>query len=270
MFLYYLLLKNSRKKTQNTMNLRVLLTLLFVAFDCILGHMNSQYRIVNGRPSTIAESPYMVTLQHITNTKECFCGGALITDERVVTAAHCVKRYEKNSVIVVAGVTYLTEPGQRRAVEFAIHPENYDIPIRHMDVGVIKVCEPFVMGPLVKTIPLCESELKSGTKMQISGWGVRDVKTMEISNTLQTAEVEIVNKWCCAARYWIQSKFLSETMICAGGGATDACKGDSGGPGVVNGQLCAITSWGMGCGSRYPGVYTTVNNAEVRDFINKT
>ncbi|XP_067626009.1 trypsin beta-like [Eurosta solidaginis] len=254
------------------MNLRVLLALLFVAFDCILGHMNSQYRIVNGRPSTIAESPYMVTLQHITDTNvyECFCGGALITDERVVTAAHCVKRYEKNSVIVVAGVTHLTEPGQRRAVEFAIYPENYDTSLRDMDVGVIKVCEPFVMGPLVKTIPLCESELKSGTKIQISGWGVTNTKMKEPVNTLQAAEVHIVNKWCCAVRYWFGGESLSKTMICAGGDGPDACLGDSGGPGVVNGELCAIVSWGIECGSQYPGIYTNVNNAEVRNFINKT
>ncbi|XP_067626010.1 trypsin-like [Eurosta solidaginis] len=254
------------------MNLRVLLAFLFLALDCILGHTNSQYRIVNGRPSTIAESPYMVSLQHITNTKECFCGGALITDERVVTAAHCVKKYEKISVIVVAGLTHLTEPGQRRAIEFAIYPENFDKPIKNMDVGVIKVCEPFVMGSFVKTIPLCESKLKPGTKMQINGWGVTDVKTMESqANTLQTAEVEIVNTRLCAARYWLmRGQSLPKTNICAGGGATDACNGDSGGPGVVNGQLCAIISWGVKCGSRYPGVYTNVNNAEVRDFINKT
>lgn len=49
-------------------------------------------------------------------------------------------------------------------------------------------------------------------------------------------------------------------MFCAGIGKTDACLGDSGGPGVIDGKLAGVVSSGMECGSRiFPGVYTRID-----------
>lgn len=58
-------------------------------------------------------------------------------------------------------------------------------------------------------------------------------------------------------------------MFCAGRGKDDACHGDSGGPGVINGTLAGVVSFGIGCGdSRFPGVYTRVD--KYYDWIKDT
>ncbi|XP_067633984.1 hypodermin-A-like [Eurosta solidaginis] len=249
------------------MNLRNNFAVLLVGLSCLFINTNSKFRIVKGRSSNIADSPYIVSL-HIGGKHKC--GGSLVTMRIVITAAHCLKYYKAKEVIVVAGVTYLSQPGQSRIARRLYIPFGYSRTTNNMDVGAIKVRTPFIPGPLVQAIQLCNTELKLGTKMQISGWGATNPKIIEATNTLQTANVPIVSTRDCASRYGVIGRILTKTMICAGSGGTDTCGGDSGGPGVVKGRLCAVVSWGAKCGDPYfAGVYTNVNNAKVLKFIKK-
>ena len=57
-------------------------------------------------------------------------------------------------------------------------------------------------------------------------------------------------------------------MICAAvdGGGKGTCRGDHGGPLVVNGVLVGIASRGIGCGDPdYPAVFSNV--AVLRSFV---
>ncbi|XP_067641832.1 seminase-like [Eurosta solidaginis] len=248
------------------MNLRNYFAILLVALSCPVTYTNPQFRIVNGKPANIKDSPYLVSLHH---KKQYFCAGALVTMKTVITAAHCLTRRETNLMIVVAGVTDIRKTGQRRKVDRAIIPPAYDAKTKSMDIGAIKVRKPFKRGATVNIISLCMSKPATGTQMRVSGWGTKNPNIVIPENTLQTTVVPIVEKSFCETRYKLAGVILTNTMICAGCGETDACIGDSGAPGIVNGQLCTVVSKGIGCADpNYPGIYTDVNNSDVRRFIN--
>ena len=52
-------------------------------------------KIVGGRPADPREWPWMVAV--LRDGTDRFCGGVLITDQHVLTAAHCVFPYEDYS-----------------------------------------------------------------------------------------------------------------------------------------------------------------------------
>ncbi|KAK3912648.1 Trypsin-1 [Frankliniella fusca] len=104
------------------------------------------------------------------------------------------------------------------------------------------------------------------------------------TNKLQRAQVQVVERGNCSAEYdELGLGPIMQDELCAGGKQADACQeqgsartthsltqGDSGGPMVdLGGVQVGIVSWGAGCAT-YPGVYTKVGHAKIRDFIRKT
>lgn len=87
-----------------------------------------------------------------------------------------------------------------------------------------------------------------------------------MSQKLLAAHVQIVSQNSCSRAYQEISR-IDSGMICARATnpSRDACQGDSGGPLVANGYLIGIVSWGEGCATVYPGVYTRVS--EYEDWI---
>ncbi|XP_067630450.1 seminase-like [Eurosta solidaginis] len=241
------------------------LAVLFVVVACFVASTNSEFRIINGTSADIKDSPYMVSFHY---NGKYYCAGSLITLQIVITAAHCLQPYTQKFITVVAGRTDIRETGQSRNVHAIFVPRSFRLSTRDMDIGAIKVLKPFIPGPKVGTIQLCKTKLKPGMQMQIFGWGATDLNIMKPVNVLQTSSVPIAKTKDCAALYKPRGTLLTNTMICAGCGGSDACEGDSGAPGVVNGRLCAVVSLGIGCADpQFPGVYTDVNNAKVRRFI---
>jgi secreted trypsin-like serine protease len=88
-------------------------------------------------------------------------------------------------------------------------------------------------------------------------------------DVLNFAEVDLITNDLCNDFYGPRGYDVDETMLCAGTAPdfdeSDACQGDSGGPLVVKSSsgrfsIVGVVSWGIGCGSRYPGVYSRVYN----------
>ncbi|XP_067633743.1 seminase-like [Eurosta solidaginis] len=253
------------------MNLRINFVLLFVVLICRFTYTSSRFRIVGGNSSNISDSPYMVSL-HYGNTGITifFCAGSLVTMQIVVTAAHCLGDRSANLITVVAGVADIRQTGQRREVERTFQACNYNFMTYDMDIGAIKVRTPFIQSPAVNAIPLCSTKLKPGTQMQISGWGKTNENEQDYQDVLRTTVVPIVPQRDCARSYKSVNQIIYKSMICAGLGGTGSCEGDSGGPGVVNGKLCAVTSLSVGCARpAFPGIYINVNNKKVLSFIKK-
>ncbi|XP_020816244.1 seminase-like [Drosophila serrata] len=217
-------------------------------------------RVVGGDVVTNPDiGGYLVALRY-NNTLTC--GGTLVHDLIVITAAHCFNDSMKmDKLVAIGGVSTIDETGVRRHIENFIKHD----PIE-MDVAVLLLDGPMV-GNGIGKLKLCKTPLMVGMSLTVVGFGKTSKQGTGPSKYLRKAIVPIVSKEYCTKAYRELSIQITNSMLCASAmGKRDACFIDSGGPLVFQNQLCGIVSFGEGCASiRYPGVYTDVRYA--RSFI---
>lgn len=224
--------------------------------------------IVGGQGTTIQEYPWQVSLQQFGSH---FCGGSIVNEQWIVTAAHCVED-GVNGVTIVAGQTYLSSSnGQERSIiGGAIYP-GYSDPSRGKDIAVLQLSSPLSLdGVNTRAIPLVTPELAdagytdAGRIASVTGWGALS-NNGGFPNQLQEVDVPIVALSDANRVYGnLTSDQLAAGLLGVGG--KDSCQGDSGGPLVVSGpqgepHLAGVVSWGFDCASsRYPGMYSRVSS----------
>ncbi|XP_076664226.1 trypsin-7 [Andrena cerasifolii] len=215
-------------------------------------------RIVGGQPASIDDHPYQVSLRY---KALHVCGGAIISEEWIVTAAHCVQSPLLRYLSIKAGTSDLKEKGTVVYARQIISHELYDPGNADYDIALIRLEKPLVYSPRVRPILLAPiaDHYAAGTKALVTGWGVLR-SNGPVTNQLRKVLVPLVSNAECSQLY--ASRPITTRMLCAGYvnvGGKDACQGDSGGPLVQNDQLIGIVSWGFGCARpSYPGVYTRV------------
>ncbi|XP_076880557.1 granzyme M-like isoform X2 [Brachyhypopomus gauderio] len=198
----------------------------------LLPHLSHSARvsvgIVNGTEAKPHSRPYMVSVQkhgrHI-------CGGFLVSDMFVMTAAHCWKYGDNMTVVMGAHDLSDNRTSTNMAVkyyhiypEFALEGLN-DIMLLQLNGGVKK-------SPVINWIPIREKKkpIKANTICSVAGWGKTSTNG-NISVRLMEAEVTVVGRKSCAKSWG--STFYAPTMVCTAGRG-GFCKGDSGGPLVCN------------------------------------
>lgn len=97
-----------------------------------------------GGQTTVEAAPYQVSLQGLNyNNGQYihFCGGSILTEKHIVTAAHCLMDWPVDNITVVVGTSTWDVGGVRHAVEkYEIH-EKYQI-LETSDIGIITLMEP--------------------------------------------------------------------------------------------------------------------------------
>ncbi|XP_067272008.1 granzyme B(G,H)-like [Pseudorasbora parva] len=212
--------------------------------------------IVNGWEATPHSRPYMVSLQvnghHI-------CGGFLISDQFVLTAAHCWNRRSILTVVVGAHDLRESECLNRIGVKSYIpHPYYMRNPIRN-DIMLLKLKKRVKLNNKVRLISLPRSRnIKAGTRCIVAGWGY--LKTNgPVSNRLRVAVTTVKSQAQCKISWG--SNYLASKMICAYGYG-GSCFGDGGGPLVCGNTAVGITSFVLRgeCNSaEHPNGYTKIS-----------
>ncbi|XP_042247684.1 transmembrane protease serine 6 [Thunnus maccoyii] len=242
--------------------------------DCGLRQFSS--RIVGGTNATEGEWPWQASLQ-VRGTH--ICGGALISNQWVVSAAHCFyddRLYSPSVWTVYLGKLLLSRssPTEEVARVQRIHlHQYYDDESHDYDLALLKLDRPASMLLAGHARPAClpppTHQLEPGLLCWVTGWGALR-EGGSASNVLQKVDVRLVSEEACVRTY---GHLVTPRMLCAGyrSGEKDACQGDSGGPLVCqepSGRwfLAGVVSWGKGCGRPdYYGVYTRITR--LNDWI---
>jgi trypsin len=204
-------------------------------------------RIVGGEPSPEGLYPWMAAIE--TNDGWQFCGGSVIGQRVVLTAAHC---QVQPGEIVHLGTVDLREPGRRVPVAETRNHPGWTSTTSGDDIAVLRLAGDAAVPPLA----LADTE-PEGTAVAI-GWGATCSGCSTVP-VLRHVEIPVVPRSLCKLAY---AGSIDDTMLCAGGDGVDSCQGDSGGPLVVRSdgswQQIGVVSWGRGCADA-PGVYTSVS-----------
>lgn len=236
---------------------------------CYCGQKYKVGKIVGGTETEKNEYPWQVGLVYNGGSMS-FCGGSIISDQWILTAAHCIDDWYDFQVVVGEhqwSTDSETSATERINVVQTIRHSNYNYASLNNDIALIKLATPLSFG--TKIAPVClppPNELYEDVMATVTGWGTR-TQGGYLSDQLYEVDVPTMSNQECAASYPYS---LSANMICAGyqQGGKDACQGDSGGPMITAGDnedtykiLIGIVSWGEGCAQPdNPGVYTRVNN----------
>lgn len=246
-------------------------------------------RIIHGIGATLEEFPFIVGLVGINGNETTFCGGAILSSNVIITAAHCMKHKLDNNMTkygVMTNSAALVDKNNtivHKVINFTVH-EKYDENnvLPYYDLAILQLENP-IDNKTMKTIAMLEpgQNVTDGADAITAGWG--DIsKEGPLSQQLQSLKVRIVGKQECE-KAWNGSDWLTKIInsiyhfftghyyvrmngfICTTSTDDDenksVCQGDSGGPLVVDNKLAGITSFVKeGCQSKpLPNVFTEVS-----------
>lgn len=223
--------------------------------------------IVGGQPASPGEWPW----QAFVRASMYMCGGTLIHQGWIVTAAHCVSKqgavYAATEIQVTLGEhhRYQSEGMEQifQITQVIVHP-GYDSRTHSNDIALLKLAAPATLSAAVQVIqpavsPEDDALVAAAMPAVTTGWGAT-AEGGSVSAELMEVTVPIITNAQCNEIYGM----ITDGMLCAGyeAGGKDACQGDSGGPLVVptddqRWKLAGVVSFGYGCArAQFYGAYT--------------
>merc|ERR1711971_1169375 len=223
-------------------------------------------RIVGGDDADVQEYPWQVGIE--INGQFPWCGGSLISETEILTAAHCTHGRRASSIKVIVGENDISDEEQMKleVAEVLVHPM-YNSSTYSNDFSILRLASPLSFSSSISPVclPADPTVTFTGEVATVTGWGSLGAGN-QIPAILQEANVTVISNAACKTAPQPYKDGISETMLCAAAPGKDSCQGDSGGPLILleNGRqtLVGVVSWGVGCAlPEFPGVYARVTVA---------
>jgi secreted trypsin-like serine protease len=168
------------------------------------------------------------------------CTGTLVAPDVVLTAGHCIDTQPKE--VLVGSVDYAKPGGDVIAVKQAIAYPDWQ---HEFDVGVLVLEHPAAPRPHAIASACIAKDLKAGAAVTVVGFGLTSKSGTGTNSRLHEARLAVTDPTCtrdaaCAPAIAPNGEFA------AGGGGTDSCFGDSGGPIFLDDALIGVVSRGVG------------------------
>lgn len=198
-------------------------------------------RIIGGNEVKIEDFYWQVSMSFKGNHA---CGGSIISEDRILTAAHCIYRINRpdkyKHILIRAGSRHHNKGGVQVKITKIIQHPDFNVPsYLNNDIAVIILQEKLKFSSTIGSIPIPVQDevLRPNSMVSITGWGLtKDTYSTKVAGTenLLGIEVPVVDFDRCAKAYkkYPGRARLTDFMFCAGllgVGGRDACQGDSGG-----------------------------------------
>lgn len=256
---------------------------------------NDLGRVIGGLPARRGSFPWMAMLQLDPcdpTTQQCvFCGGSILNNNFVLTAAHC------NRFAITIRTQFVVRVGAHNVssntnaewwcnVEEIIEHPLYDHIYKDYDAALIRIANctskwtpsttvnEIVLSDYIRPICLPNASLPADQRLNLynagnvgtaAGWGIIDSTVTQFAETLRYVHLPISNTSNCRTHFRRIGR-VTPRMFCADGSRRDTCYVDSGGPFMIQESpiseyiILGVVSWGDRiCGTGY-GVYTNVRS----------
>ncbi|EFX82246.1 hypothetical protein DAPPUDRAFT_49162 [Daphnia pulex] len=229
-------------------------------------------KIVGGEETAPNEFPWqaLIVVEIVNNNEDKMCGGSLINDQWILTAAHCL--------LLTSGV-YLgvhnyaaTDEINRKmyvANNYVVHPDS-NVNNFSNDIALIKLSTTVTFSQYIRPICLASSTEPDyiNEPATVAGWGFTsdgNSSSASLSPVLRKVTVPVISNSVCSDTY---PGMITEKIICtSGANRSGPCKSDSGGPLIFkesNGKWnqIGIVSFGstLGCQKNFPSGYTRISS----------
>ncbi|WP_274564782.1 S1 family peptidase [Streptomyces spiramyceticus] len=236
--------------------------------------------IIGGVEKPNGSYPFMTALLNKGNGSPVdrqFCGGSLLSQDVVMTAAHCVEGTKAKTIELTVGRTLLSNKRQgslRNVSDIVVHPryakgqEAYDMALLVLDKPVRGT------APVVLPTQGTDALIRPGASATVAGWGNTNTEIPSFPDRLRAVNVPVLSHIEYKASYPGYDKRVN---VCAGVEGKDSCQGDSGGPlfrklpGRQGVYQIGIVSYGDGCAEQgAPGVYTYTGSAKLWNTLDES